>query len=227
MVLKARGEELAPALLEALDRELSLDDPTKVLSYQDSRKDIAKRALVEGDSLAAVRLAGETKAADWLTDMMVQGHSAAAVRPWLLAPLTQPPAGQAARGKVICNCFDVAEDDILNAFRAGESLDSLQVRTSLRYELRLLRTGTETPSKQRFELTSGNAGPHRPGMNQSGLGKAVCKQPPECGFGNRIGLSDTRKSMVGIGELLHVNALAPQYRTPIRLGVTCSNSRAT
>ncbi|MBP8134214.1 MAG: (2Fe-2S)-binding protein, partial [Zoogloea sp.] len=129
IVLKARGEELAPELLAALDRELSLDDPTKVLSYQDSRKDVAKRALVEGDSLAAVRLAGETKAADWLTDMMVQGHSAAAVRPWLLAPLTQPPAGQAARGKVICNCFDVAEDDILSAFRAGESLDALQART--------------------------------------------------------------------------------------------------
>jgi NAD(P)H-nitrite reductase large subunit len=44
-----------------------------VLSYQDSRKDVAKRALVEGDSLAAVRLAGETKAAEWLADMMVQG----------------------------------------------------------------------------------------------------------------------------------------------------------
>ncbi len=129
VVLKARGEELAPALLEALDRELSLDNPTRVLSYQDSRKDVAKRALVEGDSLAAVRLAGETKAAEWLADMMVQGHSAAAVRPWLLAPLTQPPAGQAARGKVICNCFDVAEDDILAAFRAGESLDALQTRT--------------------------------------------------------------------------------------------------
>jgi hypothetical protein len=28
VVLKARGEELAPALIEALDRELSLDDPT-------------------------------------------------------------------------------------------------------------------------------------------------------------------------------------------------------
>ena len=61
--------------------------------------------------------------------MMVQGHSAAAVRPWLLAPLTQPPAGQAARGKVICNCFDVAEDDILAAFRNGDSLELLQART--------------------------------------------------------------------------------------------------
>ena len=129
VVLKARGEELAPALLEALDRDLALDDPTQVLSYQDSRKDVAKRALVTGDSLSAVRLAGETKAAEWLADMMVQGHSAAAVRPWLLAPLTQPPAGQAARGKVICNCFDVAEDDILAAFRNGESLEALQTRT--------------------------------------------------------------------------------------------------
>ena len=129
VVLKARGDDLAPALLEALDRELSLDDPTRVLSYQDSRKSVAKRALVEGDSLAAVRLAGETMAADWLADMMVQGHSAAAVRAWLLAPLTRPPAGQAARGKVICNCFDVAEDDILAAFRGGESLDALQART--------------------------------------------------------------------------------------------------
>ena len=129
VVLKARGEELPPEVLAALDRDLALDDPTQVLSYQDSRKDVAKRALVSGDSLTAVRLAGETKAADWLADMMVQGHSAAAVRPWLLAPLLQPPAGQAARGKVICNCFDVAEDDILTAFRAGDSLEVLQART--------------------------------------------------------------------------------------------------
>lgn len=129
VVLKAQGDELAPQLMEALDRDLALDDPTKVLSYQDTRRDVAKRALVEGDSLAAVRLAGETRAADWLADMMVQGHSAAAVRPWLLAPLTQPPAGQSARGKVICNCFDVAEEDIATAFRNGETLDALQART--------------------------------------------------------------------------------------------------
>ncbi|HMY48206.1 MAG TPA: molybdopterin-dependent oxidoreductase [Rhodocyclaceae bacterium] len=129
VVLKARGEELAPELLEALDRDLSLDDPTRVLSYQDRRKDVAKRALVEGDSLTAVRLAGETRAADWLADMMVRGHSAAAVRPWLLAPVDQPPAGQSARGKVICNCFDVSEEDIVAAFKNGDTLDALQART--------------------------------------------------------------------------------------------------
>ena len=151
VVFKARGDELPPDVLDALDRELALDDPTRVLSYQDSRKDIAKRARVEGDSLAAVRLAGETRAAEWLADMMVQGHSAAAVRPWLLAPLTQPPAGQAARSKVVCNCFDVAEDDIVAAFRAGESLEALQARTrcgtncgSCVPELKRLRQGVAT-----------------------------------------------------------------------------------
>jgi hypothetical protein len=41
---EGRGEELAPALLEALDQDLALDDPTQVLSYQDSRKEVAKRA---------------------------------------------------------------------------------------------------------------------------------------------------------------------------------------
>ena len=50
-------------------------------------------------------------------------------RPWLLAPLTQPPAGQSARGKVICNCFDIAEDTIRAAFQSGESLELLQART--------------------------------------------------------------------------------------------------
>jgi assimilatory nitrate reductase catalytic subunit len=127
VVLKARGEELAPALLEALDQDLALDDPTQVLSYQDSRKEVAKRARVKATS-SAVRLAGETKAAEWLADMMVQGHRCRCP-PLAACPLTQPPAGQAARGKVICNCFDVAEDDILAAFRNGDSLESLQART--------------------------------------------------------------------------------------------------
>ncbi|NTV12045.1 MAG: nitrate reductase, partial [Zoogloea sp.] len=129
VVLKARGDELTPELLAELDHDLVLDDPARVLSYQDRRRDIAKRALVEGDILTGVRLAGETRATGWLTDLMVRSQPAGPVRPWLFAPLTQPPAGEQTRGKVVCNCFDVAEDDILKAFHAGESLDALQART--------------------------------------------------------------------------------------------------
>lgn len=129
VVLKARAASLDSQLLAELDHELGLDDPTRVLSYKDSRRDIAKQALVEEDRLTAVRLAGEAQASEWLADLMVRGESATPVRPWLLAPVTQPPAGKVMRGKIICNCFDVSEDDILAAFRAGESLDQLQGRT--------------------------------------------------------------------------------------------------
>lgn len=129
VVFKARCEKIEPAVLEQLDRELGLDDPLKTLSYSDNRRDISKRARVDGDQLMAIRLAGESLASDWLTDLMVRRESAAPVRNWLLAPVSQPPAGKAMRGKVICNCFDVAEDDIVAAFHRGETLEALQART--------------------------------------------------------------------------------------------------
>ncbi|HEX6827975.1 MAG TPA: molybdopterin dinucleotide binding domain-containing protein, partial [Burkholderiales bacterium] len=128
VVLKARCEALTPELLEALDRELGLDDPARVLSYQDTQRDIAKRARVEDDTLLAVRLAGETRATEWLAELMAQGASAAPLRPWLLAPLSQPPAGTAARGRVVCNCFDVTEAEVLQALGAGETLKDIQAR---------------------------------------------------------------------------------------------------
>lgn len=129
VVLKAHGEALPPELLDALDQDLALDDENRVMAYQDTQRTVSKRARVEGDALAAVRLSGETRAAGWLADLMVQGHSVEAVRPWLFAPRSQPPVAQATRGKVICNCFDVAEEDIAAAFRNGETLDALQART--------------------------------------------------------------------------------------------------
>ncbi|MCX9156967.1 molybdopterin-dependent oxidoreductase [Niveibacterium sp. 24ML] len=129
VVLKARAPEAADAAIAALDHAVALDDP-HALSYRDARRDIAKRALIDGDTLSAVRLVGETRAAGWLQDMMAQGTPAGEARKWLLAPLTQAPAGQQEqRGKVICNCFDVAERDIVAAFKAGETLESLQART--------------------------------------------------------------------------------------------------
>lgn len=121
VVLKARGEELAPALIEALDRELPLDDPTKVLSYQDSRKDGQARAGRRGFPRGRAprrrnqsrRLAGRHDGAG----------SFRGGRAPLAAGPADPAAGrQAARARSSATA-DVAEDDIL-AFRGGESLDA-------------------------------------------------------------------------------------------------------
>ena len=129
VVLKLFGEPLTESALATLDAAIGLDSDELVLRYQDSRRQVAKRALLDGETLVAIRLAGETRAADWLADVITAGRPAGELRRWLFAPLTQPPAGQAARGKVICNCFDVAEGEILAALAQGETMDALQQRT--------------------------------------------------------------------------------------------------
>jgi assimilatory nitrate reductase catalytic subunit len=128
VVLKAQTETLSSEAQHALDITLSLADDTQCLDYRDVRRNIAKRARIEDNKIAAVRLTGETKAASWLQDMMVNGGAATEARKWLLAPLAEPPTGNVARGKIICNCFDVSEKEISAALAGGESLEQVQAR---------------------------------------------------------------------------------------------------
>ena len=73
-------------LIDTFDRELGLADPQRALSFIDAKRNISKRAILEDGLLSAVRLAGETRAADWLRDLMVSGSTAPELRRWLLAP---------------------------------------------------------------------------------------------------------------------------------------------
>ena len=129
VMLQSRVDADEAELIATIDAAFSLDDPSHALSYSDPRRDIGKRARIEDDQLVAVRLVGETRAAEWLTQLMVVGASAAPMRRWLLAPVTQPPEGGPTRGKVICNCFDITEDTLRAAFEAGQSIEQVQART--------------------------------------------------------------------------------------------------
>jgi assimilatory nitrate reductase catalytic subunit len=125
VVFNAWGEPLPPEDLAELDRLLGLDD-AMTLRFDDVRRDIHKRALIQDGELVAVRLAGETAAAGWLKDMMTAGAPLEPVRRWLLAPLAEPPAGGSSRGRIVCNCFDVSEAEIVADYRAGCDLAALQ-----------------------------------------------------------------------------------------------------
>jgi assimilatory nitrate reductase catalytic subunit len=125
LVFNAWGEPLPSEDLAELDRLLGLDHPM-TLRFDDARRDIHKRALIADGRLVAVRLAGETAAAGWLKDMMTGNAPLEPVRRWLLAPLGMPPAGGNARGRIVCNCFDVAEAEIVADYRAGCDLAALQ-----------------------------------------------------------------------------------------------------
>lgn len=124
----ANATPVANELLAEIDAILGLDDAAEVMNYRDAKRGISKRALMEDSKLLGVRLTGETVARDWLKEVIAQGSDAQSLRPWLFAPLSAPPAGQSQRGRIVCNCVDVSEQEILAEFRNGLDLPAIQAK---------------------------------------------------------------------------------------------------
>ena len=121
----AHHQPIPSAWLDELDVLLGLDHED-CLSYQDTRRGIAKRARIEGGVLTGVRLTGETAAAGWLRDVMVDRLPTTDLRRWLLAPVSTPPASAPSRGRIVCNCLNVAEAEIRKVLQTGADVRALQ-----------------------------------------------------------------------------------------------------
>ena len=145
MLILRAAHTAAPeaTFIAEIDAILGMTDDMPLLNYNDAKRGISKRILVENNpdnnkpEVTGVRLVGETLAADWLKDVMTTGEFSAELRRWALAPLIAPPAGQRSRGKIICNCLDVAENDIIDTIQLGADLMTLQNK---------LKCGTECGS---------------------------------------------------------------------------------
>jgi assimilatory nitrate reductase catalytic subunit len=150
LILRAAHDTPADhALITQIDTLLGMIDGMPILKYDDAKRDISKRILVEDNQVTGVRLMGETIATGWLKEVMSSGTFTEELRRWALAPLPQPPIGQTGRGKIVCNCLDVAENDIIKACEAGADLTTLQNN---------LKCGTECgsclPELKRLVLTN-------------------------------------------------------------------------
>lgn len=140
VVLTLRAYNARPVeakLLDQIDALLKLDDPTRVMRYVDAGKSVEKAARFSEGGVEAVCLSGETAAEQWLRNMMLAGASAEAFRPWVLAPVASPPRGSLNRGRIVCVCKDVSENEILAGARDGLTLAELQAK---------LKCGTECGS---------------------------------------------------------------------------------
>jgi assimilatory nitrate reductase catalytic subunit len=150
MLILRAAHEAAPdySLIEKIDAILNMSEDSPCLNYNDAKRGISKRILVESNSVSGkpevtgVRLMGETLAADWLKEVMTTGqfkdtdHYKAFSR-WALAPISAAPTGQVGRGKIICSCLDVSENEIVENIQLGADLITLQNK---------LKCGTECGS---------------------------------------------------------------------------------
>ncbi len=133
LILRA-AHETAPeqALVEKIDAILGMTEESPCLNYNDGKRGISKRILVENNALSGkpevtgVRLMGETLAAEWLKEVMTTGQFTDELRRWALAPLSAPPTGQIGRGKIVCNCLDVSQNEIIQNIELGADLITLQ-----------------------------------------------------------------------------------------------------
>ncbi len=127
-VVQLRGYSAAPVaedVLDQLDRLLGMK-VEHTMRYVDVRRRVEKKACIENGLVQSVCLSGETAAQDWLKHMMVQGASAEAVRPWVLAPVASAPRGTLSRGRIVCACHDVSEQEIRAEVAKGTLLPALQ-----------------------------------------------------------------------------------------------------
>jgi len=103
--------------LQAIDRCLDLED-ADVARYDDPRRAVGRRVALEGGRLRAVRLSGDVAPASWLREWLVAGEDVRNQRAVLLLPSAAAPRGYRSRGRIVCNCFDVAESEIADALAA-------------------------------------------------------------------------------------------------------------
>jgi assimilatory nitrate reductase catalytic subunit len=112
--------------LEQIDRVLGLTG-LATLAYDDPRRNLSRRVRVDDARLVGVRLAGDLAAASWMRDFFLSGASVVELRQRLLAGSAAAPLGFKPRGKVVCNCFNVSENEIIDfcATSAGDSVAKL------------------------------------------------------------------------------------------------------
>jgi assimilatory nitrate reductase catalytic subunit len=120
------------AWLAAVDVAFGLAGET-VARYEDARRGVGRAIRIAAGRIEAVRLAGDTIAEGWLRAYLLGERDVTTLRHQLLKPGAEAPAGYAARGRIVCACFDVAEADVRAALAEAPCADALaRVQSKLR-----------------------------------------------------------------------------------------------
>jgi len=112
VLFRAADDYAADAALTAEIEALFGIAGDQVLRYDDKRRGNARHILIADGMLQAVALAGDASAEHWLREYLEAEQPVAALGRLLLMPSTQAPQAFKPRGRIVCNCFNVAETEI-------------------------------------------------------------------------------------------------------------------
>jgi assimilatory nitrate reductase catalytic subunit len=111
-----------PELIKEIESRFGIDG-VNILRYDDKKRGNSRHILMHNDKLAAVSLAGDTSAEHWLKEYLQNEQSVAGLGRLLLMPSAEAPKGFKARGRIVCNCFNVAETEITQVLAARDMAD--------------------------------------------------------------------------------------------------------
>lgn len=112
-----------PELVKEIEARFGIAGAS-VLRYDDAKRGNARHILVQDGKLNAVSLAGDISAEHWLKDTLENGQPVAALGRLLLMPSTKAPQGFKARGRIVCNCFNVAESEITDLLAVQDKINN-------------------------------------------------------------------------------------------------------
>ncbi|MDB5776425.1 MAG: nitrate reductase [Herbaspirillum sp.] len=115
----AAGTAIDAALLAQIEALFGLGD-ARVLRYRDRRHGHARAVRVDQGTLQAVSLLGDIRAESWLRQYLEQQEPVDNLGPALLMASSAAPVKIKVRGRIVCNCFDIGENQIVEALAAAD-----------------------------------------------------------------------------------------------------------
>ena len=112
-------------VLDCVDQAFALGTGD-VAKYEDGA--ISRLVALDEDRVRAARISGDVRSERWLQASWLRGEPVAELRRHLRLPANVAPGAVAARGRTLCNCFDVGECEIEDFLASPRSLDELQQR---------------------------------------------------------------------------------------------------